>query len=331
MEQIKITQEEIKELLPSRVSLYYVDYRDSLDDHHDIIQKCVSEGNKYALWEATDDWLEGGSYESESYYKKELIKDIARKYDIEEDEAEELLEEHEDFIRETIWDRDDSDVCKDLLRNTSEFVAHYDTGYYMESDSWGWPEKEVRAERQRIKKVLGIRNGLHNDAIEMMIRQASYGGNLLIFFNLDIEDFTDESFTPNTIRFHNYHIGVIDHCNGSGDICEIQGETATLPFERANVWLEKSIKYNWTYSIAGMCRGWCDSTGVELLAKKSKKEINISPTAKHLAKEAEYNKTFKEGGCTFGDMDISRHRKTEYINEFPCGNHCSSCKTFWID
>lgn len=331
MENIKITEEEIKELLPQRVSLYYVDYRDSLEDHHEIIQRCVSEGELAPLWEATDEWFGGGSYESEKHYKKELIQDIARKYDIDEDEAEGLLEEHDDFIRETLCERDDSDVIKDLLRNTSEFVAHYDTGYYVESDSWSWTESEIRAERQRIKKVLGIRNKLHNDNIDMMIRQASYGGNLLIFFNLDVEYFTDQSFEPKGIQFSNYHIGIIDHRGGSGDICEIHRETVTLPFNRDNVWLEKSIKYNWTYAIADMCSGWCDSTGVTLLAEEVGGEIETSSMVELQKRESKYNATFKAGSCTAGDMDYNRHRNKVYINNFPCGNKCTDCGTFWID
>ena len=37
------------------------------------------------------------------------------------------------------------------------------------------------------------------------------------------------------------------------------------------------------------------------------------------------------GTCTFGDMDIKRHKNTLCINEFPCGMRCTACGTFWID
>lgn len=39
-------------------------------------------------------------------------------------------------------------------------------------------------------------------------------------------------------------------------------------------------------------------------------------------KEALYEKAFREGGCTFGDMNYRRHRDTFYINTFLCGNKC---------
>ena len=37
-ETIKLDWEQVKELLPNRVSLYYVDYRDSLDEYVEFIQ-----------------------------------------------------------------------------------------------------------------------------------------------------------------------------------------------------------------------------------------------------------------------------------------------------
>lgn len=331
MEQIKITKEEIKELIPQRVSLYYVDYQDSLDDHHEIIQRCVSEGKLTSLYENIGEWFQDGSYESENYYKDELVKDIARKYDIDEDEAEELLDEYDDFIRETLHDRDASTPLSDLLRNTQDFIAHYDTGYEVESGSWSWTDAEIRLERYKIKKFLGVNHSDLDKDIDMMIRQASYGGNLLIFFNLDINEFTDQSFEPKSIRFRNYHIGIIDHCNGSGDVMHMSMEEVTLPFNRDNVWLEESIKYNWTYAISGMCSDWCDSTDVTLLAEEVEGEIETSSTVALQKREAEYNATFKAGSCTAGDMDINRHRNVNYINNFPCGNKCTDCGTFWID
>jgi hypothetical protein len=168
-------------------------------------------------------------------------------------------------------------------------------------------------------------------AIEIMIRQATYGGQLLIYFNLDLKTFLEPNDKWETIVFKNAQIGIINHCNGSGDILEADiQEYIKLPYNSENVFLEKSIKYNWTYEIAGMCRDWCDSTQVSFTEEKIG-EIVSSSTNKLLDEEANYNKTFKEGGCTFGDMDIRRHRKVDYINNYPCGNKCQDCGTFWID
>ena len=37
------------------------------------------------------------------------------------------------------------------------------------------------------------------------------------------------------------------------------------------------------------------------------------------------------GECTSGDMDMNRHGKKEYINNFPCRYRCLKCGTFWFD
>ncbi len=203
----------------------------------------------------------------------------------------------------------------------------------MEAESWSWHKPRIRLERYAIKKHLGIvATTSYDDAIEMMIRQASYGGQLLIFFNLKIDDFIGDLPERNTIKFNNAMIGIIDHGNGSGDVLDRDiKEEIILPYDHENVFLEKSIKYNWTYSIAGMCRDWADSTSIEFSEENQLCTIEKSPTNAHLKREEEYNKTFKEGGCTFGDMDIKRHRNTPYRNDFPCGNKCTKCGNFWID
>ena len=49
-ETVKLTWEQVKELIPERVSLYYVDYRDSLDESTDLLQKMCQEPTIYELW-----------------------------------------------------------------------------------------------------------------------------------------------------------------------------------------------------------------------------------------------------------------------------------------
>jgi hypothetical protein len=327
----KLGFEELKSLLPEKTYLYYVDYGDSLEHSLGAVQKSISGGDWEAIDEAVWDAFDS-TYEQEDYYLDELKKDLVRQYDMDRDGADELVDEYEEDLRDVIRDRDHSTPIEDLISNTGRLIAHYDTGYYMESGSWSWSDKEVYQEMQAIKKHLGIRSKQYNKDIEMMVMQASGGGSLLIYFELDIEQFL-ASGDFKTIVFKDAHIGVVNHYEGSGDICELPGSTIKLPFERGNVFLEESIKYNWTYSIAGMCRDWCESTKVELIEAESKRDVVVeeSPTVALNKKEEEYNKTFKSGSCTFGDMDIRRHRNTPYINDYPCGNKCVDCGTFWID
>lgn len=328
-----LTKEEILKFLPERTSLIYVDYRDSLDEHHDLIQECIHKGNFDALYESIDEWYRDAEWDGITEYINEIRTAIENHFDLTEFDAEEITDEYEDEIREAIYDRCDDNLLKDLLRNTSDPIAHYDTDYYMESGSWNWSDAEVRLERMKIKKFLQVKNSDHDHNIDMMIRQASYGGYLLIYFKMKVDDFINYENSEEqikSIKFRNAHIGIIDHNEGSGDVTELKGHEFILPYNRENVFLEQTIKYNWTYSIAGMVRDWCDSTVYEF-STRDVGEIEISSTNAHLKREEEYNETYRKGKCTAGDMDISRHRNVEYINNFPCGNKCKDCGTFWVD
>lgn len=325
----KITFEQIKKLLPETTSLYYVDYRDSLDENQELLQQCISDNDFCPLWEAIDEWFIDSPHYAFEYLNKELISDMVNEFDIDDDEAEELIEEYRDEIEEHYYSVDDSDVSKDLLRNTGSLIAHYDTGYYMESGSWNWSEVETRLERIKIKKFLGIKDSGYDDDIDMMIAQASGGGQLNIYFKMDFEDFINND--KKSIIFSNYQIGIVNHFEGSGDTLEteIKGDLK-LPFNPQNVFLEKSIKYNWTYSIAGMVSNWCDSTRY-MFSDDDLGELKDSKQVELNKQEKAYKETYKKGGCTFGDMDITRHRNTEYRNDYPCGTKCKDCGTFWID
>ena len=89
----KITFEEIKDLLPTRTSLYYVDKNNSLDGHTKLIQKCIDNKNCDALYEAIDEWYQDSPFYAFKYLDKELISDICNKFEIEEDEADYISDE----------------------------------------------------------------------------------------------------------------------------------------------------------------------------------------------------------------------------------------------
>jgi hypothetical protein len=332
METNKIKLEELIDLLPAKTFLTYVDYRDSFDDNTELIQKSIEENSLDPLSEACWDWFIEQESESRREYLSQLSDDVQREYEIDEDEASEVIEEYIWELEDEIVSRDISTPVKDLLRNTGRIIAHYDTGYYMESGSWSWSEAEIRLERMKIKKVLSINHSKYDKDLDMMIEQASGGGSLLIYFELDIETFTNGK-DYKSVQFSDASIGIVNHYEGSGDVCDIHGHSFILPFNRDNVFLEKTIKYNWTYSIAGMCSDWCESTQVELLEEGVDTEfvVETSEQKQRNEREDELNKTFKSGSCTTGDMDISRHRNVTYINNFPCGNKCLDCGTFWID
>ena len=80
----------------------------------------------------------------------------------------------------------------------------------------------------------------------------------------------------------------------------------------------------------GVC--WCEGTNMELsVSKEDLGEVVLSDKGEHMAREAKLDKTYRDGGCTAGDLKYERHRNTTYINEYPCGTRCKSCGTFFID
>lgn len=83
--------------------LYYVDYRDELDDEN--LQKIIDTGSiDFDLYIDSD-------YEYDSYI--EILKDIEKEFDL----SEEFLEENEDELRDIIYTKCSNDPLPDLIKN----------------------------------------------------------------------------------------------------------------------------------------------------------------------------------------------------------------------
>lgn len=328
----EITFEDIKKHMDDSYNLIYIDYNDSLDERVDLLQKCIETGTLDPLCESVEDW---GEWESVLYIKSELKDKLQNEYDLRDEEVDYLMEKFDDDIVNYIYENDKSTPVKDLLSNTSKQVMFYDTGYEVESDSWNWSNARVRKERIIIKHILGIKSSKYDDRIDMMIRQASYGGQLVVYFYDDIEYYIPEStendFTQ--IEFKDASIAIINVGNGSGDDTSLEGHSFSLPFKRENLIIDETIKYNYSFAVCGMCPDWCDNTIVNLSSEPYQKEceVKVSPIISHKDAEQKYKEVFKSGKCSAGDMDIHRHRNVIYINDFPCGNKCMDCGTFWVD
>lgn len=128
------------------------------------------------------------------------------------------------------------------------------------------------------------------------------------------------------------NVGIINTDNGSGDSCYLPNTKCTFKFNRNNLFIDKLDHYSYVHDVCGMTRDWCDDTGYEFSFEKIKgRVIPNSDNFKARTKQDNYDKFYKSGSCSFGDMDITRHKNVKYINDYPCGNKCPSCGTFWID
>lgn len=329
------TLEEVLGWLPVRTSLYYVDYRDSLDNDLKTVQECITANNWDLIIEKIDDWYHEQVDGAIREYKKNLREKLMSYYGLKKKQAKEVIELYDDLITDKIYDSCQDNVTNDLLSNTSKESIYYDTGYEMEADSWQWTEKEINKEIRAIKKVLKIpsANKVNDDRISIMIQQASYGGQLVIYFRPDYEDLiSDKEEDFHTIMFKDPSVAIINTSNGSGDNTDLEQVEFTLPFNRKNLFIDKLDHYSYVHEVCGMCSDWCDSTEMTLSFKKSRaKKIPDSESVAKRERDNMLDKVFSDGGCTFGDMNISRHRNTTYINDYPCGNKCPHCGTFWID
>lgn len=338
-----------EEFMPSYVSLYYVDYRDDLSSNLDLLNNCVQKNNLYPLLENVNDWWdypEGG-------YLREIRKKVESFFEengdeddlIEEVSADEYYDNHEEEFKEYLWEHDDSDPVKDLLGNTSKITFFYDLGHECEH-GWHtafmcspWQDKECDEVVKECAEILGILPDTPEaKTLELIVEQSPYGGQLRIYFSADIEDmisgeqYAEDKEDWKTIKFKGeFNVGIYNPCEGSGWVEPIKLDCA-FKFNRENLCLSKLDHYSWE-SCAGTYDNWCNEYDEPSFSYEEGQasEVGKSDNKALREQEEQYIKTYKAGGCTAGDMDITRHRDVYYRNTIPCGNVCPHCGTFWID
>lgn len=319
--------------VPPAVSLSYVDYRDNLDEHEDTLQSCIQQNNYYPLYEETDDWY----LEQESEYCRQELDAIREKMSA--DGHGEEFDEHEDEIRNLLYERNDADPIENLIRNSRTTNVFYSLGVEIDGYHSDWcgscRGESVAMSCYKVRRALRIKKGQFDDEILGLVQNASYGGELRIYFNAMFNDLISQDTNNDfkTIRFHgNVTVAIADSRNGSGDHTTLPLDI-TLPFNRKNLFVDSQVHYSYASEVCGMSHDWCDGTlwetGMKPISKK--KSIKTSNMGAHVEQEAEYDRVFKAGGCSAGDMKIKRHRGVYYDNNFPCGHHCPHCGTFWVD
>jgi len=330
-----ISLSKIKELLPGNVILYYVDYRENLSHKIDLLQQCITENSLDKLYEYLDDYLCECENESLGYYKENLTNELIPVLNLTEDEAYCLVyKTYQEEINNDLFERNKSDAIIDLLKNTGEFSLFIDTGLEIEDGSWQWSRTRQSIWLKKIKKKLKIESNKWDDEIREMISNASYGGHLVVYFYNSIENlFTDNSEIDwKSIHLADPTVAIINTYNGSGFHTRLKGHKFSTVFNRNSLFIDSYFKYNYVREVCGMSQNWCKDSIVKFSFEKIKGRKNSeSLLAQEALLDRKYAEIYKNGKCTFGDMDINRHRNTYYINNFPCGTKCHDCGTFWID
>ncbi len=316
--------------LPTHVDLYYVDYNDSLSENSELLEEALRANSLDPIHEKTSEWWDGCDS------TKSYIDDIRNK--LEEVEIE-LSDDDKEEIRDWLYDNDKSTPTTDLLRNTGSINMFYSLG--LEVGGWSEPgfmcqsfrSSSIAQEACDIRSVLGITKGTTEaERIDSILENASYGGELRVYFSIGLTDAISEEEDFQQIHFKGQCTVAVYHSNGSGDFESIELDKS-FPFTRDNLFTSTSDKYS-LENCFGLSSDWLrDSADPTFSTEplKSKRKIVKSENAARITQEAEYKRVFKAGGCSAGDMDYNRHRGVYYDNNIPCGSHCPHCNTFWID
>jgi len=266
-QEVEISLEEMCKLFPKRIELSYVDYNDNLNENIEDVLKMIQTQDYSVLEDQIFDWWMESSDNSVDEYIKELKSDLEHEYDFDtDDELDDIIEDKRDELRWYLEEHDESNVLKDLLRNTSDIVAFFDTCLELYESDYSHYRKDTINLRNQIKRKLKIdlKNHQYDKQLDIMILQSS-GGRLVVYFTIDTDTILsywmklDEN-GYNAITFKNAMIAIIDTYNGSGDNTHIQFHEFTLPFDKNNLFFDKAIKYNYTYKVCNMYSDWCDCT-----------------------------------------------------------------------
>ena len=311
--------------------LYYVDYRDNLVDHLNLLNQCVQQNNLYPITETIYDWWD----HPEGYYLEEIENKMKS------DGLEYVFDECRDDIQEWLGEHDKSTPVEDLLHNTGGQTFFYDLG--VEVDGWHeaflcapWRGESEAQAAYKIRRKLGIKKGTKDaELIDLMVAQSS-GGHLRIYFESDLDDLLKDDGEGDwrTITFNGkYNVALFDPMEGSGDYQTLELD-CSFQFKRKNLFCsDKSVDRYPLEDAWGMCGDWCRKVETPFFSMEpvKKGKCKTSSTNTLAMQEAEYEKTFKAGGCTLGDTNLKRHRNVYYKNIIPCGLHCPHCGQFWID
>jgi len=313
------TDEAIKYLeaeYPLGVELTYVDYRDCYEDMEQLQRVLKDE------IEDINDWEADAQYES--------IREIKKQYSESEDgEAFEISDEVEEAMSDWLFEHDTSDPIQQLLKNTGSKLMYIETEDYSEESG------DTKQNKQIVKKY-GKTEADKKD-IQYVLDNQFYGAPVSFYFYADVLDVFNAIHKSESkyIQVSGAYFSTIDRVQGSNWLGDKAIFTLTVPREDfiKNFYLDgaKGTGYGWGeiagqsgYDEAGVCATDTRKRGSVLI-----KSETSEAQAREARLQANWDKTKK---CTRGDMNWKRHTgEKEYRNDYPCGNTCEDCGTFWID
>ena len=269
-EQRTLTLDFVKSLMEQSYTLVWTDYNDNLDNHLDIIRKCLEKQNCECLWEEVDKWY----FEAEWNAVREIIDKLKEEctefYDFDEDEADAFFDEHNDEIRDEIYSRNDSNVIKELISNTDdipvriEMLSNNDCinsnwfesqcGYRYDESYFGDMIDSLNLNPAKVKKLLTghgynvygrfpnrkSRDGKEQVSYEQFYREmlnSCCSANLLVYIGkVSLKDLYDADFSVDEVIIPKGNCcGLFSSAFGGGSLLEMElKQDVPLKLKRKN-------------------------------------------------------------------------------------------------
>lgn len=256
-EQKTLTLGFVKSLMEQSYTLLWTDYNDNLDNHLDVIRRCLDKQNCEYLLEKVDEWYSDAECEAVHGIMEKLKEECFVFNDFDEHEVDAFFDEHEDAIRDEIYSRNDSDVVKDLIRNTDdipirvEMLSDYDCinsnwfesqgGYSYEKSYFGDMINSLNLNPAKVKKLLtghGCkvygrfpnrkgRNGKEQVSYEQFYTElinSCCGANLLTYIGkVSLKDLYDADFSLKEVIIPKGNCcGLFSSTYGGGSLLEME-------------------------------------------------------------------------------------------------------------
>lgn len=247
----------IESLMDENYTLVWVDYRDNLDNNHDLLQQCLEKRSCEELWSKVEEWYDDAEWEATQEIIGKLKRDCIDFHDFDRDEVEAFFEEHDDEIRSEIWERDDSTTVNDLIKNTDdipvriEMLSDFDcinsnwfesqNGYCYEESYFGDMVDALNLNPAKVKKILVDKgytvygrfpNRKYRDGKEQVSYEDFYqelvnsccGANLLTYIGVvNLRDLYDADFKIKEVIIPKGNTcGLFSSIYGGGSLLEME-------------------------------------------------------------------------------------------------------------
>lgn len=305
--------------LDKTYDLSYVDYNDSLDEHLDLVQEAIRDGNMDKIYDEVFPWYDNQEWETANECANQCLS--------QNDATDEEIDEHTDNLRDEIFNRNEGNPVKDLLKHTSDKFMYYECGLEIEEESWSMNEKTLKSYCKKIAKYAKIDYKENEKKIRELLLNASCGGTLVYLWVDRLEHYINDKIKY--IEFKDGCLAIIDRGNGSGYDIQIKG-TAKYKFDSKILYLDDVAEgYSYSHDVCGLVKSCYTKYDPKLIiGKKSrpKPESRFRENSEYITcgnvitdtQYGSYIRPYNEVGTWVGATKEKGHLKEWDIEHFPC-------------